>query len=166
MSMESYLEFSAYNTPCKPNTTDLASPVASHIALRKRGCLTMGTKGFNLNGCVVKAHRYERFDPTSNFVDVPKKWNGGPNLRFNLSRMPKSLLLLPVVTALGFAIACGSSEPETIIQTVVVEREVEVKVIETVEVEKVVEIEKEVVREVEVIKEVEVEKSKSFERSK
>ena len=60
-----------------------------------------------------------------------------------------SVLILPVVAIFAFAIACGSSEPETIIQTVVVEKEVEV--VKEVEVIKEVEVEKEVIREVEVV---------------
>ena len=60
-----------------------------------------------------------------------------------------SLLILPVVAIFAFVIACGSSEPETIIQTVVVEKEVEV--VKEVEVIKEVEVEKEVIREVEVV---------------
>ena len=81
--------------------------------------------------------------------------NGGWNLKFDLTKARMGLLLLPVLAAVAFAMACGSPEPETIIQTVVVEKEVvrEVEVVKEVEVEKEVE----VVKEVEVIKEVEKE---------
>ncbi len=55
------------------------------------------------------------------------------------------------VTLVLLVVACGAQpEPQTIIETVVVEKEKEVKVVETVEVE----VEKEVIKEVEVEKEV------------
>ncbi len=67
-----------------------------------------------------------------------------------------SFLLAAIV---GGGVACGSSEPEVIVQTVEVERvvEKEVKVVETVEVERVVEKEVKVVETVEVEKVVEKE---------
>ena len=67
-----------------------------------------------------------------------------------------AFMLTAVAAALTTAIACGGGE--TVIQTVEVERivEVEKEVVQTVEVEKVVEVEKEVVKEVEVEKIVEV----------
>ncbi len=67
-----------------------------------------------------------------------------------------AFMLTAVAAALTTAIACGGGE--TVIQTVEVERivEVEKEVVTTVEVEKVVEVEKEVVKEVEVEKIVEV----------
>lgn len=68
----------------------------------------------------------------------------------------KSLLLIAVMALLGIlAVACGSAQPETItvVETVVVEKEVEG---ETVTVVETVEVEKEVVKEVEVEKIVEV----------
>lgn len=70
-------------------------------------------------------------------------------------------LVIAILTIL--AVACGAqpAEPQTVVQTVVVEKEVEkvVEVVETVEIEKVVEKEVEVekVVTVEVVKEVEVE---------
>lgn len=67
-----------------------------------------------------------------------------------------AVMLTAVAAALTTAIACGGGE--TVIQTVEVERivEVEKEVVQTVEVEKVVEVEKEVVKEVEVERVVEV----------
>jgi multiple sugar transport system substrate-binding protein len=77
--------------------------------------------------------------------------------------MKRALLVLTVLIVLASMLAaCGTSEPETVVETVVVEKEVvvtqevekEVKVVETVEVEKevtvveTVEVEKEVVVEV------------------
>ncbi len=63
------------------------------------------------------------------------------------TRRSTLIALIPLAlasTALLFAISCGDAEPETIIQTVVVEKEVE-KIVEVEkEVEKVVEVEKEV----------------------
>ena len=74
-----------------------------------------------------------------------------------MKRFSTIILALLVITAM-LASACAPAPPETIIQTVVVEKEVEVEkevvVVETVEVE--VEVEKEV--EVVVVEEVEVEK--------
>ena len=69
------------------------------------------------------------------------------------------LTLLVLVVALALVSACGAATPETIIQTVEVEKEV--KVIETVEVEK--EVIKEVVETVEVEKIVEVPKEETVE---
>ncbi|MBC8253158.1 MAG: hypothetical protein H8E35_03905, partial [Ardenticatenia bacterium] len=72
-----------------------------------------------------------------------------------MKRFSTIILALLVITAM-LASACAPAPPETIIQTVVVEKEVEVEkevvVVETVEVE--VEVEKEV--EVVVVEEVEV----------
>ncbi|HEX9924565.1 MAG TPA: ABC transporter substrate-binding protein, partial [Anaerolineae bacterium] len=68
----------------------------------------------------------------------------------------KNLLVITVMVLLGvIAAACGTAQPETItvVETVVVEKEVQgetITVVETVEVEKVVEVEKEVEKIVEV----------------
>jgi oligopeptide transport system substrate-binding protein len=72
----------------------------------------------------------------------------------------KVLLLLVVITFLSaLAIACGSAQPQpvTVVETVVIEKEVQgepVTVVKTVEVVKEVEVEKVVTREVEVVTEV------------
>lgn len=60
-------------------------------------------------------------------------------------------ICLLLVTLVLLVVACGAQpEPQTVVETVVVEKEKEVKVVETVEVE----VEKEVIKEVEVEKEV------------
>ncbi len=82
--------------------------------------------------------------------------------------MRKVLMLLMVGVLLSLVAACGAATPETItvVETVVVEKEVEgetVTVIETVEVEKVVEVEKEVEKVITV--EVEAEAEEAMEES-
>ncbi len=72
-----------------------------------------------------------------------------------------ALILLPVLLAVPLVIACGETVTETVIQTVVVEKEVVVEregetVVQTVVVEKEVEVEVEVVQTVVVEKEVQV----------
>ena len=72
-----------------------------------------------------------------------------------------ALILLPVLLAVPLVIACGETVTETVIQTVVVEKEVVVEregetVVQTVVVEKEVEVEVEVVQTVVVEKEVQI----------
>ncbi len=80
---------------------------------------------------------------------------------FERRRRWAALILLPVLLAVPLVIACGETVTETVIQTVVVEKEVVVEregetVVQTVVVEKEVEVEVEVVQTVVVEKEVQV----------
>ena len=69
-----------------------------------------------------------------------------------MKHFSRVMAILLLITMAGLIVACAAQPPsETVVETVVVEKEVEVKVVETVEIEK--EVVKEVVVEKEVIKE-------------